>query len=73
MAINAATALEVSSNSYMMQLLMKEAGMKYTPNAQITMKPSILLKRGVTSTCFGLGVKTGIELAWRNKRLYRTI
>ena len=28
-ALNAATALEVSSNSYMMQLAMKEGGMKY--------------------------------------------
>ena len=62
MAINAATALEVSSNSYMMQLLMKEAGMKYTPNAQITMKPSIFAKARGYFNMFGLGVKTGIDL-----------
>lgn len=46
----------------MMQLLMKEAGMKYTPNAQITMKPSIFAKARGYFNMFGLGVKTGIDL-----------
>ncbi len=58
MAINAATALEVSSNSYMMQLLMKEAGMKiYTKRANYDEAKYFATKRGVTSTCFGLGLK----------------
>ena len=41
---------------------MKEAGMKYTPNAQITMKPSIFAKARGYFNMFGLGVKTGIDL-----------
>lgn len=62
MAVNAPTALEVSSNSYMMQLLMKEGGMKYSPNAPITLKPSIFAKARGYFNMFGLGVKTGIDL-----------
>lgn len=62
MAISAATALEVSSNSYMMQLIMKEGGMKYTPGAQLTLKPSIFNKERYYFNMFGLGQKTGIDL-----------
>ncbi|WP_367329515.1 peptidoglycan D,D-transpeptidase FtsI family protein [Limosilactobacillus sp.] len=62
MSLDAPTALEVSSNSYMMQLAMKEGGMKYSPNAQITLKPSIFAKERGYFNMFGLGVKTGIDL-----------
>ena len=62
MSLNAATALEVSSNSYMMQLLMKIGGMTYKENAQLTLKPSIFSKMRYYYNMFGLGVKTGIDL-----------
>ncbi|MTV81046.1 peptidoglycan D,D-transpeptidase FtsI family protein [Secundilactobacillus folii] len=62
MAINASTALEVSSNSYMMQLAMKEAGFKYSSGAALTMSPSIFSKLRGYFNQFGLGVKTGIDL-----------
>lgn len=60
--LNAATALEVSSNSYMMQLIMKEGGMHYTPGAQLTLKPSIFQKERGYFNMFGLGTKTGIDI-----------
>lgn len=62
MAVDAATALEVSSNSYMMQLIMKEGGMNYTDNAKLTLKPSIFQKERYYFNMFGLGQKTGIDL-----------
>lgn len=62
MSLDAPTALEVSSNSYMMQLAMKEGGMKYSPNTQMTLKPSIFAKERGYFNMFGLGVKTGIDL-----------
>ena len=62
MALNAPTALEVSSNSYMMQLIMKEGGMNYKPGAQLTLKPSIFAKERQYFNMFGLGQKTGIDL-----------
>lgn len=62
MAISAPTALEVSSNSYMMQLIMKEGGMTYKPGVQLTLKPSIFAKERQYFNMFGLGQKTGIDL-----------
>ncbi|WP_270371878.1 peptidoglycan D,D-transpeptidase FtsI family protein [Limosilactobacillus mucosae] len=61
-ALNAATALEVSSNSYMMQLAMKEGGMKYVSGGAIDLDPSIFTKLRHYFKMFGLGVKTGIDL-----------
>lgn len=61
-ALNAATALEVSSNSYMMQLAMKEGGMKYVSGGAIDLDPSIFTKLRYHFKMFGLGVKTGIDL-----------
>ena len=60
--LNAATALEVSSNSYMMQLAMKEGGMKYVSGGAIDLDPSIFTKLRYYFKMFGLGVKTGIDL-----------
>lgn len=62
MAVNASTALEVSSNSYMMQLAMKEANFNYTSGAALTMGTSIFSKLRGYFNQFGLGVKTGIDL-----------
>ncbi|USS89721.1 peptidoglycan D,D-transpeptidase FtsI family protein [Fructilactobacillus cliffordii] len=61
-ALNASDALEVSSNSYMMQLAMKEAGYHYVEGAPLNMNPNIFnIERGYFNQ-FGLGVKTGIDL-----------
>ncbi|CAJ1183275.1 Penicillin-binding protein 2B [Fructilactobacillus sanfranciscensis] len=60
--LTAQDALEVSSNSYMMQLAMKEAGFKYVPGADLDMNPSIFETLRNNFKQFGLGVKTGIDL-----------
>ncbi|WP_395378813.1 peptidoglycan D,D-transpeptidase FtsI family protein [Fructilactobacillus frigidiflavus] len=60
--LTAQDALEVSSNSYMMQLAMKEAGYKYVPGAALNMNPSIFDTLRNNFKQFGLGVKTGIDL-----------
>lgn len=62
MSVDAPTALEVSSNSYMMQLIMKEGGMNYSDNTKMTLKPSIFTKERRNFNMFGLGQKTGIDL-----------
>ncbi|MFD1455575.1 peptidoglycan D,D-transpeptidase FtsI family protein [Levilactobacillus lanxiensis] len=62
MAVNASTALEVSSNSYMMQLAMKEANFNYVSGAALTMGTSIFAKERGYFNQFGLGVSTGIDL-----------
>ncbi|USS85266.1 penicillin-binding protein 2 [Fructilactobacillus myrtifloralis] len=60
--LTAADALEVSSNSYMMQLAMKEGGFHYVPGAPLNLSPNIFnIERGYFNQ-FGLGVKTGIDL-----------
>ena len=61
-ALTASDALMVSSNSYMMQLAMKEAGFKYSYGATLTMPTSIFKKLRNNFNEFGLGVKTGIDL-----------
>ena len=61
-SLTAEEALEVSSNSYMMQIAMKMGGMTYSSGAQITLKPSIFTKLRYYFNMFGLGEKTGIDL-----------
>ncbi len=63
MALSAPEALEVSSNSYMMQIAMKEGGMNYHSGAQLTLKPSIFNKMRYYYKMFGLGQPTGIDLS----------
>ncbi|GBG94433.1 penicillin-binding protein 2B [Ligilactobacillus salitolerans] len=62
MTLSAADALEVSSNSYMMQLTMKEAGFNYTSGAALNMPTSIFDKLRSNFNQYGLGVKTGIDI-----------
>lgn len=62
MAVDAPTALEVSSNSYMMQLAMKEAGFNYKEGENLTMSTKAFTKLRYYFNMFGLGTKTGIDL-----------
>ena len=62
MAVDAPTALEVSSNSYMMQVIMKEGKMHYTDDGPMTLKPTIFQIERKYFNMFGLGQKTGIDL-----------
>lgn len=61
-ALDAESALEVSSNIYMMHLAMKWVGAKYVPKQYISMpKDSFnILRRNFAM--FGLGQKTGVDL-----------
>lgn len=61
-ALSAQQALEVSSNIYMMRLVMREAHAKYIPHQYIKMDPDIFQKMRANYNLFGLGVKTGIDL-----------
>ncbi|MFT9271731.1 MAG: penicillin-binding protein 2 [Lentilactobacillus hilgardii] len=61
-SVDASGALEVSSNSYMMQLAMKEARFKYVEGGALTMNPSIFSKLRGYFNEFGLGVDTGIDI-----------
>ena len=62
MPVDASTALEVSSNSYMMQLAMKEAHFHYHSGAKLNISPSIFQTMRGYFNEFGLGTKTGIDL-----------
>ncbi|WP_129045160.1 peptidoglycan D,D-transpeptidase FtsI family protein [Companilactobacillus metriopterae] len=62
-SLDAASALEVSSNEYMMALAMKEANAKYVPNSYISMDSDIFNKLRGYFNQFGLGVKTGIDIS----------
>ena len=61
-ALDAPTALEVSSNIYMMHLAMKWVGAKYEPHTFISMPKNSfdILRRNFAM--FGLGQKTGVDL-----------
>lgn len=61
-SVDASDALQVSSNSYMMQLAMKEAHFKYVEGGALTMNPSIFNTMRGYFNQFGLGVKTGIDI-----------
>ncbi len=63
MAVDASKALEVSSNSYMMQLAMKEGGFNYSSGAGLSgMNPNVFSKLRGYFEQFGLGTKTGIDI-----------
>ncbi|RRK09514.1 penicillin-binding protein 2 [Lactiplantibacillus garii] len=62
LTLNASTAMEVSSNSYMMQLAMKEGNYTYASGKALTMSTSVFSKLRGYFNEFGLGVKTGIDL-----------
>ena len=62
LSLNASTAMEVSSNSYMMQLAMKEGNYSYASGKALTMSTSVFSKLRGYFNQFGLGVKTGIDL-----------
>ncbi|MCH4164643.1 MAG: penicillin-binding protein 2 [Lentilactobacillus diolivorans] len=61
-AVDASTALEVSSNSYMMQLAMKEGHFHYVEGGALTMKPTVFNTMRGYFNQFGLGVDTGIDI-----------
>lgn len=61
-SLDAAQALEVSSNIYMMRLAMKEGKAKYQANSYFHMNKSIFAKERGYFNQFGLGIKTGIDL-----------
>ncbi|KRL07748.1 peptidoglycan D,D-transpeptidase FtsI family protein [Liquorilactobacillus hordei] len=62
MQLTASEALEISSNSYMMQVAMREAGFNYQENASLNMSTSIFSKLRGYFNQFGLGVKTGVDI-----------
>nr|WP_057815434.1 penicillin-binding protein 2 [Companilactobacillus futsaii] len=62
-SLSAIQALQFSSNIYMMNLAMKEANAKYTPNSYIHMDDDIFDKLRGYFNQFGLGVKTGIDIS----------
>ncbi|WP_144462739.1 peptidoglycan D,D-transpeptidase FtsI family protein [Siminovitchia fortis] len=64
MALNDTTALEVSSNSYMMQLAMRMGGKyHYTPGETLKMNSEAVFKKlRYYYSQFGLGVPTGIDI-----------
>ncbi|MHA3066348.1 peptidoglycan D,D-transpeptidase FtsI family protein [Lacticaseibacillus saniviri] len=61
-SLDAASALEVSSNIYMMRLAMKEGHAKYVPNDYMSLDSNIFTTMRKYFTEFGLGQKTGIDL-----------
>ncbi|WP_407882567.1 peptidoglycan D,D-transpeptidase FtsI family protein [Furfurilactobacillus curtus] len=61
--MNAAMALETSSNSYAVQIGMKMAGFKYTPGESVNNVPTSMFQTLRNNfSQYGLGVKTGIDL-----------
>lgn len=61
-ALDAPTALEVSSNIYMMQLALKWVKAKYVPHSFISMPKDAFKVLRKNFAMFGLGQKTGVDL-----------
>lgn len=61
-ALDAESALEVSSNIYMMHLAMKWVGAKYVPKSFISMPNNSFDILRNNFSMFGLGQKTGVDL-----------
>ncbi|MFK5676316.1 peptidoglycan D,D-transpeptidase FtsI family protein [Ligilactobacillus sp. LYQ60] len=62
MSLTAQEALEVSSNDYMVKLIMRMGGFKYAPGKKLKMPASIFTQLRNNFAQFGLGVKTGIDI-----------
>lgn len=61
--LSGSDALMVSSNSYVMQLMLKMGGLNYTPGMDLSgLNPDIFTTMRQGFNAFGLGVKTGIDL-----------
>ncbi|MBA1394609.1 penicillin-binding protein 2, partial [Lactobacillus sp. XV13L] len=61
-ALDAETALEVSSNIYMMHLAMNWVGAEYVPKVKIRMPDTAFDTIRHNFNMFGLGQKTGVDL-----------
>lgn len=61
-SLDAPTALEVSSNIYMMQLALKWVKAKYVPKTYINMPSTAFETLRRNFNMFGLGQKTGVDL-----------
>nr|WP_057768802.1 penicillin-binding protein 2 [Lactobacillus selangorensis] len=61
-SLDAVTALEISSNIYMMRLAMKEGNAKYVADSSFSIDHNIFATERGYFNQFGLGVKTGIDL-----------
>ncbi|GAD15715.1 peptidoglycan D,D-transpeptidase FtsI family protein [Lentilactobacillus otakiensis] len=61
-SVDASDALQVSSNSYMMQLAMKEGHFNYVEGGALTMSPNVFNTMRGYFNQFGLGVKTGVDI-----------
>ena len=62
MNLTAQQALQVSSNDYMVKLIMRMGGFKYAPGKKLQMPVSIFSQLRNNFAQFGLGVKTGIDI-----------
>lgn len=60
--VNAVTALEVSSNVYMMNIVFKLLGQTYTPGINMTDDISPIKKLRKTYAEYGLGTTTGVDI-----------
>lgn len=61
--LSGSDALMVSSNSYVMQLMLKMGGLNYSPGMNLGgLDPEIFTTMRQGFNAFGLGVKTGIDL-----------
>lgn len=61
-AVDAVKALEVSSNVYMMNIVFKMLGIKYTPNMSMPNDVSPFKKLRKTYAEYGLGTHTGVDI-----------
>src|SRR5699024_7229727 len=61
-SLDAPTALEVSSNIYMMQLALRWVNAKYTPHSFISMPSDAFTKLRRNFAMFGFGQKTGVDV-----------